>query len=215
MGNSKRGGLITELISGTAGLVILVVLILVIVSTLLAANLLGTQATSNISISDEGLLDGVAEGGTGWAWLNSTGYQLGNGTENKTRSDFIIITIHNTTDDIGSGNYTVNGSGYLTNVTLGATNTSEYNISINWSATWTGEETNWETTAQNLSANLSAGIGNVSSKIPTILLVAAVVLLLGVLLLLYAKAKQSGVMGQPMGFGSSSASGIVPAGSEL
>jgi hypothetical protein len=38
-------------------------------------------------------------------------------------------------------------------------------------------------------SNLTAGIDNVSSKIPTILLVAAVVLLFGVLVLLVARAR--------------------------
>lgn len=93
----KKGGIITDLISGVGGLVILVVLILVIVSTLLAANLLGDT------------------------------------TENAT--------------------------------------------------------------AYAMSANLTEGIDNVSKKIPTVLLIAAVVLLLGVLLLLYARARESGLMG--------------------
>jgi len=38
--------------------------------------------------------------------------------------------------------------------------------------------------AGNLSANFTAGVDNVSSKIPTILLIAAIVLILGVLVLL-------------------------------
>jgi len=38
----------------------------------------------------------------------------------------------------------------------------------------------------NLSSNFSAGVDNVSSKIPTVLLVAAIVLILGVLVMLVA-----------------------------
>ncbi len=45
----------------------------------------------------------------------------------------------------------------------------------------TGSE---ETAADNLAANFTAGVDNVSSKIPTILLIAAIVLILGVLVLL-------------------------------
>ena len=41
-----------------------------------------------------------------------------------------------------------------------------------------------ETTVGNLSANFTAGIDNVSDKIPTVLLVAAIVLILGVLAVL-------------------------------
>ena len=47
----------------------------------------------------------------------------------------------------------------------------------------TGSE---ETAADNLAANFTAGVDNVSSKIPTVLLVAAIVLILGVLALLVA-----------------------------
>jgi hypothetical protein len=93
----KKGGVITDLISGTGGLVIMVVIILVIVSTILTANLLGA------------------------------------GDEN--------------------------------------------------------------TTAYGLSANLTDGIQNVSEKIPTILLIAAVVLLFGVLVLLVTQARRAGFMG--------------------
>ena len=41
-----------------------------------------------------------------------------------------------------------------------------------------------ETSANNLAANFTAGVDNVSTKIPTVLLVAAIVLILGVLVLL-------------------------------
>ena len=43
-----------------------------------------------------------------------------------------------------------------------------------------------ETSANALAANFTAGVDNVSSKIPTVLLVAAIVLILGVLALLVA-----------------------------
>ncbi len=47
----------------------------------------------------------------------------------------------------------------------------------------TGDE---NTSAQNLGSNFTAGVDEVSSKIPTVLLVAAIVLILGVLALLVA-----------------------------
>ena len=89
---SKRGGIVGDLINGTGGLIISVVLILVVLSTLLGANL---------------LTSGSAE--------------------------------DNATD--------------------------------------------------RLVANFTSGIDNVSAKIPTILLVAAVVILFGVLVILVARAK--------------------------
>ena len=51
------------------------------------------------------------------------------------------------------------------------------------------------TTANNLTANFTAGIDNVSGKIPTILLIASVVLLFGVIVLLVARSRQMGIGG--------------------
>jgi hypothetical protein len=47
----------------------------------------------------------------------------------------------------------------------------------------------------NLTANFSAGINNVSAKIPTILLIAAVVLILGILGMLWAQYKKMSMGG--------------------
>lgn len=47
----------------------------------------------------------------------------------------------------------------------------------------------YNTTAQDMASNFTEGINNVSEKIPTILLIAAVVLLFGVLVLLIARAR--------------------------
>jgi len=46
-----------------------------------------------------------------------------------------------------------------------------------------------------LSGNFTEGINNVSLKIPTVLLIGAVVLLFGVLVILVAQARRSGLMG--------------------
>ena len=51
-------------------------------------------------------------------------------------------------------------------------------------------------TAGNLSANFTAGIDNVSSKIPTILLIGAVVLLFGVIVLLVKQSQAMGIGGR-------------------
>jgi len=47
-----------------------------------------------------------------------------------------------------------------------------------------------ETAATNMRANLTAGIDNVSAKIPTILLIAAVVLLFGAIVILVQRSRQ-------------------------
>ena len=53
----------------------------------------------------------------------------------------------------------------------------------------------YESAAGNMSANFTAGLDNISAKIPTILLIAAVVLLFGVLILLVSKSREMGIGG--------------------
>ncbi len=53
----------------------------------------------------------------------------------------------------------------------------------------------YNTTSFDMADNFTAGIDNVSEKIPTILLIAAVVLLFGVLVLLVARSRQMGIGG--------------------
>jgi len=94
----KRGGVVGDLVSGTGGLIVTVVVILVIVSTLLGANLLTSGSTE-------------------------------------------------------------------------------------------------ENTSQRMSDNFTQGIDNVSAKIPTILLIGAVVLLFGVIVLLVRQSQAMGIGG--------------------
>ena len=49
--------------------------------------------------------------------------------------------------------------------------------------------------SNDMSRNFTAGLNNISEKIPTILLISAVVLLFGVLLLLVSKSKEMGIGG--------------------
>ena len=48
-------------------------------------------------------------------------------------------------------------------------------------------------TVEAMNSNFTAGIDNVSEKIPTILLISAVILLFGVLIILIAKSKEMGI----------------------
>ena len=54
----------------------------------------------------------------------------------------------------------------------------------------------YDAAAGNMTANFTTGIDNVSSKIPTILLIGAVVLLFGVILLLVRQSQAMGIGGQ-------------------
>ena len=57
----------------------------------------------------------------------------------------------------------------------------------------------YQATAGNLTANFTKGIQNVSSKIPTILLIGAVVLLFGVIVLLVRQSQAMGIGGSRSG----------------
>jgi hypothetical protein len=183
MRSLKKGGIVGDLVSGTGGLIVLVVIMLVIVSTLLTANLF-TRSTQTINITDEGHLQ------AGIIYLNQTGWQLGN-SSNSSRSSYSVWSLLcNGTTTVTSGNWTINASGTIFNSTAGD-NSSYHNCTANYSFTFTEESTE-ENVAKNLSLNLTSGIRNVSGKVPTILLIAAVVLLFGVLVLLVMRARSAG-----------------------
>ena len=162
------GGLITGLVFGIASLVIGVIIAFVIVSTLTGADLLTSGRTTTSVVNETG------------GYINDSGYQL-TGLDANFISDGITITYaYNSTGLlITAPNYTVSSIGLVTSAT-----------SANWSSTnFTYTSTvyaNEEVSETALTANFTAGVDNVSEKIPTVLLVAAIVLILGVLVLLVA-----------------------------
>ena len=179
----KAQGTVTALITGVGGLIVLTVIVLIIVSTILDANLLGATPTATQTISNE----------TG-GYINMTPYILGETatTGNSSRSAFAITFAWNGTDaSIAVGNYTVNtATGAVTN----ATDVTWTNVSYTYTFTYTSlDTTDDKRTADNLGANFTVGLGKVSSKIPTILLIAAVVLLFAVIVILIRQAGQMGI----------------------
>jgi len=166
---SKKGqstALISGLIFGIASLIIVVMISFVIVSTLTDTDLLSegrvTTTVTNESCS-----------------INSTGDTLDYySADNAVLSSFSILSVMNTTSGatVGSGNYTLT-SGVITNAT--AVNYNDANVTYSYDT-----YTNTEISSDSMSANFTEGIDNVSSKLPTVLLVAAIVLILGILALL-------------------------------
>lgn len=159
-------GMITALVFGIASLIIAVIIAFVIVSTLTGADLL-TTGRSTITVSNES------------GYVNATGYTLDEySTANAITDSFAISQAFNGTDDAEFliANITLS-SGVVTNAssevwgdalisyTYQVYSTEEYSSSL-------------------LSGNFTSGVDNVSAKIPTVLLVAAIVLILGVLVLL-------------------------------
>jgi len=164
---AQTAGLITGLVFGIASLVIGVIIAFVIVSTLTSANLLTDGRTTTSVINETG------------AYINSTGYQLTALDTNYVPGTITIDEAFN--DTIGflitSANITISSTGIVTNATAIYWNnaTMSYTSSV---------YSNNELATQDLSANFTKGVDNVSTKIPTILLIAAIVLILGVLVLL-------------------------------
>lgn len=174
--NEKRGGIVGDLVTGTGALVISAVVILVIVSTLLGANLLRSTATT-VTATDTN------------KWINTTTYTLsGFDADNR---NYLITRIVNSTDGhvILSGNWTfTDTTGVITNATTKTW--SKVNITYTYI-----RPTTEEITTNSLSGNFTGGLDNVSTKLPTIFLIAIIVLLLGVLVLLIIQAKKNGLMG--------------------
>ena len=164
----QTGGLITGLVFGIASLVIGVIIAFVIISTLTGANMLEGSRTSATTTNETG------------AYINSTGYTLDE-YDSDTTKGVSITGAWNYSEDIGTvipaANYSISTAGVLTNAT-----TIEYS-DVNVSYTIT-TESNEEAATDNLDANFTEGIDNVSDKIPTVLLIAAIVLILGVLAIL-------------------------------
>ena len=170
--SSKRGqtgALITGLVFGIASLVIAVIIAFVIVGTLTGADLLTTGRTTATVTNESG------------AYINATTYQLAGLNTNYVPGTISITSIYNATDGvlITSGNYSVSSTGVLTN----ATTTNWNNVNVTYSSSVYSTE---EISTTALSGNFTSGVDNVSAKIPTVLLGAAIVLILGVLVLLVA-----------------------------
>jgi len=171
--HSKKGqvntALITSLVFGIASLVIGVIIAFVIVSTLTDANLLEAGRDSITVVNESG-------------FINSTGYPLAGSALNRYLSGSItIVTAINGTDGVvlTSTNYTTSTAGTITNAS------EESYLATNITYTYT-LKTSEEVSTDGMVANFTAGVDNVSGKLPTVLLVAAIVLILGVLVLLVA-----------------------------
>ena len=180
MGENKSG-LIGGLIAGAGGLVIAIILIFVVIATVQDADLLGADSTTSFAVTNE------------TASMNITGDTLSG--YNSSNSGFTITAlwgveggVYNVTIPIANG--IISSVGVLTNATIPAYD----NVSVSYTYTYTHDNV-YKESSDNLAANLTAGVDNVSSKIPTVLLIAAVVLLFGVLAILVVQARKAGMMG--------------------
>ena len=173
-------GLISGLVFGIASLVIGVIIAYVMVSTLTNADLLNAGRGTFTVRNENGTGDGTAT-----VFINSTGYALSVANTSTTApGSFTILQAANYTTGTGTNvipatNYTVTTAGVIFN---SSTNTFGWdNVTLNYTYQ---KYTLEEMSSNALSDNMTKGVDNVSAKIPTVLLVAAIVLILGVLVLL-------------------------------
>ena len=174
---AQSGGLITGLIFGITSLVIGVIIALIIISTLGDANLLEDDRTTSLAITNESY-DGETQG----IWLNLTTYTLT--SANSSTSNFVVTEVWNQTgagEVILSGNYSIDtATGIIQNAS-----TVEYdNVTVSYTFTHFDGISVEEAAVDSMTANLTEGIDNISEKIPTVLLIAAIVLILTVLAVL-------------------------------
>ena len=165
---AQVNGLVTGLIFGVAGLVIGVIIAFVIVSTLLDADLF-VSSRDSVSVLNE----------TGS--LNADGYNLTARSLSLIIPDsFVITSVLNATNGsaIPATDYSVN-NGLLRNISTGGWDS----VNISYTYILYSPE---EASSDAMAVNFTLGVDEVSSKLPTILLVAAIVLILGVLALLVA-----------------------------
>ena len=178
---SKKGqvspGLITGLVFGGASLVIAAIVAFVIVSTLTGANLLtGSRTTGTVTNETHTAGDG--------AWVNESGFTLaGASVTNVIPDSYTITAIWNAST---GGEYNISAATNLATVSAGgvvtnATAVTMENVTLSYTYSIKGAQ---ERSSDDLSFNFTSGVDNVSAKIPTVLLVAAIVLILGVLVLL-------------------------------
>jgi hypothetical protein len=174
-------GFTTGLVIGIIGLVILVIISLVVVSTISKANLVQspalTQTNQNATIA-----------GFGGICINTSGLTDPCGKltlcDGRNR-DFTIIRIDNESAvGMTITNYTFNP---VTCRFVNTTKTSytSTNVTFTYRAT-----SDFEASSTGLAENLTDGMSNVAEKVPTILLIASVVLLLSVLIFLIAKSRE-------------------------
>ena len=164
----QTGGLVSGLIFGIASLVIGIIIAFVVVTTLSDAGLLTAGRTTDSFINETGWINATA---TAYTLDGAAGTLFAPGT-------FVISVATNATSGvvIPAANYTVSARGVVTNVT------GDFNF-VNF--TYTHQNlTVTEISEAALSDNFSKGVDNISAKIPTVLLIAAIILILGILAIL-------------------------------
>jgi len=177
MGEINKGGLTKELIAGIGAIIVVVIVILVVISSIDNANLLEDGRVTT-TVSDE-----VGQ-------VNETTYTLAGASLYYVNDSFTIVSMwdYDINQTIVLANASTSAAGVVTN----ATAVTFDNVLFNYTYTTQSAE---ERTTDDMIGNYTSGIDNVSGKIPTILLIAAVVILFGVIVLLVRQSEMMGIGG--------------------
>lgn len=170
---SKKGQLVFNLIAGVSALIILAIVCFLIVDTLNGADLLSQSASSSVVNETLTSVDDIGENlaySTLSGALCSVSYCI-NSTDSVT---------------VPAANWTATNCKVAYSGPAGAMNNTDWKCT--YSYTWDGLSQN---SVNGIIANYTEGINNVSEKIPTVLLVAAVVLLFGAIVFLVQRARQT------------------------
>ncbi len=188
-------GIVIGLVAGVGSLIFTVILIFVLVQTIVNANLIVSEAVvTEFTVTNES-----------GAFVNLTGYSLAE--VNSSNSGYTITEVwasaSNVTETylIPAANYTVSSGGNLTNATIVINATQYDDANVSYTFTHTGPDRLEKAAVTRLRGNFTEGIDNVSLKIPTILLIGAVVVLFGALALLVFVARRMGFLGGGSGGG--------------
>lgn len=179
--NKKGRGLVQGIVIGVAALVISVIIAFIIVSNV---------ATVDDDIAATIKVTSTNETASGITAVNGTTYTVTEASKTGF-AGFVVHELWNGTTLIGSGNYTVSATAGTIVGTAGRTDNYTGVTKLSYDYTWTPTEN----TGDLMISNFTSGVDNVSSKIPTILLIAAVVLILGILVLLWNQYQRMGLGG--------------------
>jgi hypothetical protein len=171
----KKGQIAMPLIAGIAGLIILVIVSFLIVDTLNSADLLSQKGET------------VTNGST-ISVVNETGVTISAYSTKSGYSACLVTACRNSTDGVTvpTANYTISGCNVRYSGPAGDFNNTVWKCDYSYS--WDGDS---QVSVNTMIGNYTQGIDNVSDKLPTILLVAAVILLFGAIVLLVQKARET------------------------
>ena len=168
--NNKKGQLVMSIIGGISAIIILTIVCFLIVDTLNGADLLSN--TASVAVSNETITGfNVTVGNL----LSVSGYS---------GVACSITLVKNITGPlVATGNWTASNCRIYANVSAPG---AYKDVKVDYTYVWNGQS---QDSIDGMIGNYTGGINKVAEKIPTVLLVAAVVLLFGAIVFLVQRAK--------------------------